>query len=148
MELFRLPEHEVRMACWPLWIAHSFWDWYDSTEALHDEKQLYGGRTMGEHIDQLFCDLRCSKRPGSGGDLRRMMPNVDGVWSLHSYGVRCYGWASGAGSFVVVTGALEAETKRNKKLNDLKRDEVKKFVSDHKLESTVKLGDINAIYPR
>lgn len=147
LEPFRLPHRETRMPCWPLWVAHCFWDWYDATDVLHDEKYLIGRRTIGEHIDQLFCDLRCSKRPGSGGDLRRVMPDKDGVWSLHAPGVRCYAWATQVGAFVVAAGALEKDTKADKSLNGQKRDQVKRFIRDHELQNTVKLGDIHAIYP-
>jgi len=51
------------------------------------------------------------------------------------------------GSFVIVTGALEKTTKADRDLNDRKRDEVKKFISDHALQNTVMLGDIHAVYP-
>jgi hypothetical protein len=45
----------------------------------------------------------------------------------------------------LVTGALEIETKRNKTLNDEKRNEVRSFIKKHKLQ--VIRGDIHAILP-
>lgn len=150
LELYRLPVHETRMPRWPLWIAGEFWHWHDGKDELFDEKMLFGRRTMAEHIEQLFCDLRCSKRPGSGGDLRRLMPTAIGVWSLHVPGVRLYGWSPEVGAYVIVTGALESETKsprkpQEKSVNDARRDEVRSFFHKHKLP--VLLGDIHAVYP-
>jgi hypothetical protein len=48
---------------------------------------------------------------------------------------------------VAVAFALEADTKKDKKLNDAKRDEVLSFVKTHKLGNSVILGDILAIFP-
>lgn len=152
LEPYQLAEWETRQPIWRLLIASSFWNWFDGTDALHDEKQKIGARTIGEHIEQTFCDLRCNQRP-SAGDLRRMVPNRSGIWKIHPAGARLYGWACGVGQIVVVTGATETETKqksedkKQKSLNDQKRDEVKKFIKDHKLQGTVLLGDILAIYP-
>ena len=69
-----------------------------------------GSRTLAEHIEQLLCDLRCSERPG-GGDLRRMISNAKGVWKFHPQKTRLYGWAPKEGCLVIMTGALETETK-------------------------------------
>jgi len=148
LEVYALPDWEMRQTRWPLWIASGpFWGWYDGTSELHNVKNKVGGKTMGEHIDQLLCDLRCSERPASGGDLRRMLPNTDRVWSIHAPGVRLYGFAAAKGSMVLVTGALEKDTKSKKGLNDRKRDQVKEFIKLHHLEKYVLAGDILAIYP-
>ena len=147
LEVYALPDWEVRPTRWPLWIASSsFWGWYDGTSALHDEERKINGRTMGEHIDLLLCDLRCSERPAAG-NLRRMIPNSDKVWKFHPPGVRLYGFAAAQGAMVVVTGALERETKTIRNLNERKRDEVKAFIRTHRLESCVLSGDILAVYP-
>jgi hypothetical protein len=107
-----------------------------------------GGRTLAEHIEQMFCDLRCSKRPAAG-DLRRMMPNNKGVWKLHPTKTRLYGWAPKQDCLAVVTGALESATKDKTKgrINDQKRDEVLTFIKSHGLKQHVLLGDILAIFP-
>ncbi|MGY3034756.1 hypothetical protein ACVIIV_003926 [Bradyrhizobium sp. USDA 4354] len=109
LELYELPDWETRQPIRQLWIEPSFWNWFD-TDPLHDEDLKIGGKTIGEHIEQMFCDLRCSERPG-GGDLKRMRPTNKGVWKFHPAGARLYGWAAKEECMVVVTGALEAETK-------------------------------------
>lgn len=146
LELYELPDWESRMPINQLWIAHSFWKWFDDTAELDDPKFRVGSRTLAEHIEQLFCDLRCSERPGAG-DLRRMMPNKKGIWKFHPQKTRLYGWAPKEGCLVVVSGALEADTKDKTKgnINNQKRDEVLAFTKANKLP--VKVGDILAIFP-
>lgn len=146
LEPYPLPEWEKRLPIHQLWIAPSFWKWFDETPELDDAEFKSGARTLADHIEQLFCDLRCSDRPGAG-DLRRMMPNTDGVWKFHPHKTRLYGWAPKPECLVVITGALESETKDKTKgnLNDQKRDEVLAFIKATKLP--VKLGDILAIFP-
>jgi len=145
-EVYDLPAWEVRQTINQLWVAPGFWNSFDSTNALHDEKLAQGNRTIGEHIEQGLCDFRCSERPGAG-DLRRMLPNKHGVWKMHIPGARIYGWCPKKRAFVAVAFALEADTKKDKKLNDAKRDEVLSFVKTHKLGDSVILGDILAIFP-
>jgi hypothetical protein len=82
LELYELPDWETRLPINQLWIAPSFWKWFDETPELDDPKLKSGSRTLAEHIEQLFCELRCSERLG-GGDLRRMMPNAKGIWKFH-----------------------------------------------------------------
>jgi hypothetical protein len=152
LELYRLPHREYRLPIWPLWIATDFWTWHDAKTELFDPELLFGRRTISEHMDLLFCNLRCSKRPGSGGDLRRMLPHKTGVWSLHVPGARIYGWSPQVGSYVAVTGALASETKApraegEKSIDNKKRDEVISFTRKHHLEHTIIFGDIHAIYP-
>jgi hypothetical protein len=146
LEPYELPEWEKRQSIRQLWIASDFWDWFDGTNELHDEKQKVGGRTLAEHIEQIFCDYRCSQRPGAG-DLRWMMPNKKGVWKLHPAKTRIYGWAPKLDCLVIVCGARESDTKDKTKgsVNDQKRDEVLAFIKAHKL--SVKLGDILAVFP-
>jgi hypothetical protein len=50
-------------------------------------------------------------------------------------------------AFVAVTGALEADSHSDKKLNDKKRDEVLGFIKTHKLEHLVLRGDNLAVFP-
>jgi hypothetical protein len=146
LELYELPEWETRQPIRPLWITSDFWDWFDNTSELHDEKQRVGRRTLADHIEQMFCDLRCSKRPAPG-DLRRMMPNKKGVWKFHPANTRLYGWAIKPEYLAIVCGALETDTKDKAKgsVNDRKRDEVLAFINSNKLP--VMLGDILAIFP-
>jgi hypothetical protein len=103
-------------------------------------------RTLFEHVEQMFCDFRCAPR-FSAGDLRRMLPTKKGIWKMHPPKVRIYGWCPAPNSFVAVTGALEADTKRDKKLNDTKRDEILAFIKAHQLLQHVVLGDHLAIFP-
>lgn len=146
LEPFELPEWETRMPIHQLWVAPAFWDWFDDTNDLENPSFNSGGRTLAEHILQLFCDLRCSERPAAG-DLKRMLPTPKGVWKLHPPKTRLYGWAPKQGCLAIVAGALEHETKDKTKgdVNADKRDEVLAFIKLHKLP--VKLGDILAIFP-
>lgn len=146
LELFELPEFESRLAINPLYYAGEFRRWIEVTTELRDPALRVGPRTMLEHIEQTLSDFRCSHRP-SAGDLRRMMPNKHGIWKLHPPGVRLYGWCPAPRTFVVVTGALELETKTNKKLNDEKRDEVRNFIRDNHLSNHVLIGDVLAVFP-
>jgi hypothetical protein len=148
LELYELPDWETRQPIRQLWIAPSFWEWFDKTDELHDPKFKSGGRTLAEHIEQMFCDLRCSERPG-GGDLKRMMPTNKGVWKLHPAKTRLYGWAPKKECIAIITGALEIETKDKAKgnINNQKRDEVLAFIKSHKLQQYVLLGDILAVFP-
>lgn len=75
------------------------------------------------------------------------MPNKHGIWKLHPPGLRIYGWCPAPRSFVAVTGALESETKTDKKLNDKKRDEVRAFIKLHDVGAHIVRGDILAIFP-
>lgn len=141
---YLLPEWERRSPIRNLYVRPEFFDWADSNAALMDMKLGKGGRDRLEHLEQLFCDFRCSQRPGAG-DLKRMMPTSDGVWKMHPYGLRIYGWFPEKGTFAVVTGALVEDTKSTKGLNDQKLDEVLSFISQNKLTGHVILGDINAV---
>ncbi|MCW2227220.1 hypothetical protein [Bradyrhizobium elkanii] len=145
-ETYELPGWEARQTVNQLWVTTSFWQSFDATDALHDEKIKLGGRTIGEHIEQGLRDFRCSERPGAG-DLRRLLPNKYGVWKIHVPGARIYGWCPRARAFVAVGFAIEADTKTDKKLNDTKRDEVLSFIKTHKLDRSVIRGDILAIFP-
>jgi hypothetical protein len=146
LEPYELPDWEKRLPIRSLWVSYAFWDWADSKEELHGKSLMVGRRTPYEHIEQMFCDFRCSSC-FPAGDLRQMMPNSKGVRKMHPPHVRIYGWAPQPHAFVAVTGALETETKINKKLNDKKRDEVLSFISLHKLEHLVLKGDNLAVFP-
>jgi hypothetical protein len=147
LERYRLPDWELRLPIRSLWIAFEFWDWTDGSVDLHDKAFGVGRRTLFEHIEQMFCDFRCSQRFGAS-DLRRIMPVTKGIWKMHPPKLRIYGWCPKPNNaFVAVAGAPEWETKSDKKLNDKKRDEVLSFIKTHKLEHTVLLGDISAIFP-
>lgn len=147
LELFELPDWELRLPIRQLWIAPGFWTWFDGDD-LHDEEAKIGGKTLAEHIEQLFCDIRCSERPAAG-DLRRMVPNAKGIWKLHPNGTRLYGWGAKEECIVVVTGAIESETKDKTKgnVNDQKRDEVLAFIKASGLQRHMIYGDILALFP-
>jgi hypothetical protein len=66
---------------------------------------------------------------------------------MHAPGLRLYGWCPAQRSFVVVTGALESETKNDKRLNDRKREDVVRFIRANDLQSSVFRGDILAVFP-
>mgnify|MGYP006983099743 CR=1 FL=1 len=146
--MYELPDWEPRQAIRRLWIAKDFWVEFDAIDELHEVRASLGRRSIGEHIEAMFNDLRCAERP-SAGDLRRMMPNKDGIWKLHPPGARVYGWCPFPESFVAVTLALEPDTKDKSKgnVNNEKRNLVKQFIHTNKLEKYVVLGDILAIFP-
>jgi hypothetical protein len=141
-----LPAWESRLPIRPLWVTPGLITWADTTPQLHDTALAVGGRTLFEHLLQMFCDFRCAKR-FHAGDLRRMTPTKKGIWKMHPAKLRIYGWCPGTHQFVAVTWAFEAETKADKKLNDKKRDEVLRFITSHGLQQTVMLGDILAVFP-
>jgi hypothetical protein len=125
-------------------VASGFFDWVEQTPELVDAIYKQGGRTLLEHLEQTFCDFRCSERPAAG-DLRRMMPNKHGIWKLHPPGLRIYGWCPAPATFVAVAGALETATKTVSMLNDKKLQEVRAFISKYDLP--IVRGDILAIFP-
>ena len=105
-----------------------------------------GRRTLFEHIEQMFCDFRCSP-VFPAGDLRQMLPNQKGVRKMHPPKLRIYGWCPAPHAFVAVTAAFEADTKTDKKLNDKKRDDVLAFITANELEKLVLKGDNLAVFP-
>jgi len=147
LALLKLPEWEVRQPVRPLWVTPELLEGVRTTAALHDVALGAGGRTIAEHLTQFMCDFRCSPRLHAG-DLRRMMPNKNGVWKMHPFALRIYGWAPAVHQFVAVCWALERETKSDRQLNDTKRDEVLDFVRANGLRGTITYGDINAVFPR
>lgn len=146
LELYELPDWESRMPINPLYFPPTFGEWAVNKNELKDEALKQGGRTLLEHLEQMFCDVRCSERPAAG-NLKRITPTKHGIWKLHPPGLRIYGWSPAPRSFVAVTAALESETKSDKNLNDKKRDEVRDFIKDHDLSKHVVRGDILAIFP-
>lgn len=146
VEVYQLPSWEPRLPLRQLWVAYQFWDWVENTIELHDDSFKSGGRTLFEHMEQIFCDFRCSKRIGAG-DIRRMVPNVDGIRKMHPVGLRIYGWAPEKDSFVAVTGTLESVTKRDKMTNDNKMKCVLDFIKSNNLKHTVTQGDNSVVYP-
>jgi hypothetical protein len=141
---YRVPKWESRLPIHPLYVADELFRWADNKAELRSRK--YGGRTLLEHLEQTFCDFRCSERPPAG-DLRRMVPNKHGIWKMQPVGLRIYGWCPAVKTFAAVTAALEKETKDDKQLNDRKLEEVRGFIKQHGLEDTVVIGDIFAIFP-
>jgi len=95
---------------------------------------------------QMVCEFQCSQKVHAG-DLRRMLPTKHGIWHAYPPGLRLYGWCPAQHAFVAVNGALEADTKAIRGLNDQKRDEVRQFIAAHHLQGTVVRGDIRAVFP-
>ena len=147
IEVFELPTWELRQPIRPLYVALKLFHWVDNTAELYDYELAEGGRFLGEHLEQMFCDFRCAKRPPAG-DLRRMIPTADGIWKLHPPKLRVYGWIPAAHSFVAVTAALESETKHDKSLNHNKMKYVRDFIKRHDLEETIIRGDVRAVFPK
>jgi hypothetical protein len=143
---FELPEWESRLAIRSLFVTPDFLDWADDTDALHDETNAIGGRTLFEHLLLMFCEFRCAPRVRYG-DIKRMMPTSKGVWKMHPPGLRIYGWCPDLQQFASVDGALESETKTTKNLNDVKRNIVLAFIKQHGLGNSVKYGDFTAVFP-
>jgi hypothetical protein len=142
LEPFSLPDWERRMPIRSLWLCPEFWDW-----AVRPELQVKDGpKTLYEHMEQMFCDFRCSEIFGAG-DLRRMLPNKSGVRTMRPPKLRLYGWCPAAHQFVLVCGVLESQTKTDKSLNDRKRDEVIDFIRRNELGAHVLLGDASAVFP-
>lgn len=145
LDVYELPDWEVRQPVRTLYVAFELFDWVDSQPMLHDMKRGIGGRTLFEQLEQMLCDFRCAQSP-SAGDLRRMLPTKAGIWKMHPPGLRIYGWFSSRASFVAVTAALEIDTKTDKKLNDKKRDYVRSFIVKNGLQNGVQRGDFLAIF--
>jgi hypothetical protein len=143
---YRVPDWESRLPIHPLYVADELFKWADAKAELRSLGSAQGGRTLLEHLEQTFCDFRCSARPPAG-DLRRMVPNKHGIWKMQPVGLRIYGWCPAVKTFAAVTAALETETKNDKGLNNRKLEEVREFIMQHGLEHTVIIGDIFAIFP-
>ena len=73
LEVFELPDWELRCPVRPLYVSQDFLDWADETPALHDSKLAIGGRTLFEHLCQSLCEFRCVEHVHYS-DLKRMMP--------------------------------------------------------------------------
>jgi hypothetical protein len=144
LDAFQLPSWEERMPIRELYVANEFMDWADSTSRLHSE--MAGPKTLGEHLEQSFCDFRCSESVPVG-ELRRMMPTRYGVWKMHPPGLRVYGWCPAKHAFVAVTAAFEIDTKTDKDLNNIKLKYVQNFIDKGHLENTVLRGDASEIFP-
>ncbi len=146
LEEFALPEWEAREPLRPLRVAPGFFDWADEKPEMIDEGYSIGGRCLLDHLEQMLCDFRCAKYPAAG-DLRRVMPTKHGIWKAHAPALRIYGWFCAPRRFVVVVvaGALEEETKKDKTMNSAKLDEVRSFIAENDLGKTVLRGDHRAI---
>lgn len=141
---FGLPDWEDRVPVRPLWMTEDLRAWADDTLELH--LTMVGGRSLFEHLEQMFCDFRCSSRVHHA-DLRRMIPTRSGIWHMYPPRLRIYGWCPDKHAFVAITGALESATKTDRNLNDAKRDEVLRFASRHGLVGTIKRGDFLDLFP-
>jgi hypothetical protein len=146
LEVFELPEWEQRLPQRILYVTPSFIAWADETPELHDQKFSIGRRTLFEHLSQMLCDFRCDQRV-LYGDIKRMIPTAGGIWRIYPPGLRVYGWCPNQFEFAAVTGALEADTKKMRDLNNQKRNEVRDFLRKHGLMDTVLRGDFLAVFP-
>ncbi len=101
LEEYALPEYEGRQPIRTLYVASELFDWVDVTEQLYVENwsQQHGARTRFEHLQQMFADFRCDKRP-LVGDLNRVQPTRNGLWKMQCPGLRVYGWVPSANQFV------------------------------------------------
>src|SRR5262249_2636822 len=117
LEEYRLPAWETRAPRRAAYQSPELIQWINGCPELTDPTHMITGRLLIEHLEQLFCDFRCSERPSAGG-VRRMMPTAHGVLSAHAPGLRIYGWCLGASCFVGITGALERQTKDDHQLNN------------------------------
>jgi hypothetical protein len=109
-------------------------------------QQKVADRFAHEHLDAFFNEFRCAD-PLYTTDLRRMMPTGLGVWSFHPPMLRVYGWVPRPHSFVAVGFELADDTKGGSRLNDVRRDEVLKFIADHGI-AEVLYGDVRDAFPR
>jgi len=144
LEPFDIPDWDGRLPIHRLYVTPALVRWVDETEALKLIK--HGGRTLQEHLEQIFADFRCSERPAAG-DLRRMVPTRHGIWKMHPVGLRVYGWCPARRTFAAVSAALEIDTKTNRGLNAAKLNEVREFIMKHHAEETIVRGDILDIFP-
>jgi len=146
LEVYEVPDWESRLPINRLWVSRDFWTEFDAMDGLHDNPFAGSRRTIGEHIEQAFCNFRCGERPGAG-DLKCMVPSGKGVWKLHPPGARVYGWCPFQRAFVAVTVAVASDTKTDRTLNNRKQRVVSDFIRDNKLQQYIVRGDILAVFP-
>jgi hypothetical protein len=144
LETVPMPSWETRMPVRPLYATPDLLDWVEEYEPLHTES--VADRTLYDHLWQMFADFRCSARPG-GGDLKRVMPQENGVWKMHPPKLRIFGWCPFPHSFAAVSGVLESETKNGKGITTKKREDVLAFIKAHKLEQAFFIGEYLETFP-
>jgi hypothetical protein len=140
---FNIPTDVDRMPIRLLHMSRELDGWIDGT-LVYDERMM-GRRTAYEHLEQFFIDFRCDE-VWHASELRRMIPNTSGVWSMHPPLLRVYGWVPEPHSFVAICAAFEADTKKDKTLNDKCRDRVLTFIDGHQVTDIV-LGDFTHAFP-
>lgn len=146
LEVYDLPEWESRLPIRQLWVARDMREAIEGCDEMFDPSKGVGGRSLFEHIEIIFCDFRCAQRIPAG-DLKRMMPTKNGVWKMHPPKMRVYGWCPAKHAFAAVTFALEEQTKKDKKLNNRKMQDVLTFIKQNKLSDHVERGEINVVFP-
>jgi hypothetical protein len=127
----------------PLHVTKELDNWIEGTLAY--EKSVMASRTAYEHLEQFFIDFRCDTEMHA--DLRRMIPTKKGVWSMHPPLLRVYGWVPAPHSFIAVCAAFEADTKKDKTLNDACRAKVEDFIKHHQVTEIV-YGDFTHAFPQ
>ncbi len=115
-EEYGLPGRESRVPIRQLFVTAELFNRIEGNAELDDERKRVGGRLLIDHPEQTFCDFRCSERPPAG-NLRRMIPTSEGIWKLHTPGLRIYGRYPQSGSFVFVTAPLENKTRSVRQIN-------------------------------
>lgn len=148
LERFDVPEWYHGIPVRPLYVAPEFWSWVDDEDALHVVPRDGSRRTIYEQVEIMLADLRCAARPPGAHELRRLTPNKKGIWKLHPPGARLYGWFPAPGTFVLVSGATEADTKADKGRNASEVDKVEAFIRARGFGAFITLGDYRAVYPR
>lgn len=146
LDEYAMPEEDERCPTRPLFVASALFDYVSITPCFADGSLLSGGRTPLDHLEQLFCDLRCSTR-ARVGDMRRMMPTKIGIWKAHAPLLRVFGWCWAPHCFAAVSVALERDLKSQASLYGSHKNNVLSFISQHNLQSTVLRGDQLAVFP-
>lgn len=146
VEVYEKPIWEHRLAKRSIYVRPEFWNWVDNDERLHDDAHSQGGRTLFEHLEQAFCDHMCSAKGLGHGDLKRVSPTREGIWKIHSIGLRTFGWCLESGDFVVVCGGLIGDVKGPPPLYDVYKQKCLDFAKAESLEQTITLGDYLAIF--
>jgi hypothetical protein len=145
LKQFQVPNDVVgRLPVRPLWMSQSLIEYLEDTLDYRPEK--VASRTASEHLEQFFVDFRCNGRIHAD-DLRRMIPNRAGVWSMHPPMLRVYGWVPRHHAMIAVHAALESDTKNDPTLNDRCRDHVLEFIRRHGVTEIV-YGDFRNAFPK
>lgn len=146
IEEWTMPEHDGRDPLRSMYIAGEMFDRVDGDDSIHRVKKGEGGRSRYEQMMIALADFRCLTRPPVG-DMRRVQPTKNGVWSIHTRGLRIFGWIAQANAFVAVTYEHTEACHGKGSLVSARCAAVLAFAKKYKLTSTIRLGDANALFP-